>query len=87
MTDNRVHTLHVGVDNAITISGVLAIDSITDREAVVSCDCGRVTVKGTSLALNKLDSDKGCCVINSDSISTIGYSSAKKMSLKSLFGA
>ncbi len=87
MADGRMHTLHVGVDNAITISGVLSIDSITDREAVVKCDCGRVTVKGASLVLHKLDSDKGCCVINSDSISTIAYSSAKRMSLKSLFGS
>lgn len=87
MADDRLHTLYVGTDNAITISGVLAIDSITDREAVVKCDCGKVTIRGASLVLHQLDSDRGSCIIHSDSIATISYSSAKKMSLKSLFGS
>lgn len=87
MADNRVHTLHIGVDNAVNISGVLAVDSITDREAIISCDCGRVIIKGGNLVLHQLDSDKGQAILHCDNIGSVTYSAVKKMNLKSLFGS
>lgn len=85
--NNRTHTLHIGVDDAINISGVLAVDSITDKEAVLHCDCGRVVVKGIGLVLHQLDSDKGQTVLHCTSISSVQYTQSKKLSIKSLFGA
>ncbi len=87
MAENRTHTLHVGVDNALTLSGVVAVDSITDREATIRCDCGKVIIKGDMLVLHQLDSDRGQAVVHCNSISSISYASSKRLSVKSLFGS
>ncbi len=83
----RMHTLHIGTDNAITISGVVAMDSITDREAIVRCDSAKVVIRGSQLQLYSLDSDKGQVVLHCQAVGSVQYHNGSKMSLKTLFGS
>lgn len=80
------HSFLIDKDNNITMSGVKDIVSLTDSEAIISTDKGRLVLKGKELSLATLDKDSGKLTMNSQGVTNIVYSGVKKpFSLKNLF--
>lgn len=79
------HTLHIDANNAVTITAVTSVDSLTDKQCNITTDNCRLVIKGDNLTMFKLDSDEGMAILHSSAISSITYSHGGKLQLKRLF--
>ncbi len=79
------HTLHIDCSNAITITAVTSVDSLTDKQCNVTASDCRLVIKGDNLTMFKLDSDEGIAILHSSGINSINYSHGGKLQLRRLF--
>lgn len=81
-----VHSLNIDSAGNITLSGVTEVISLTDGEAIIDTDKGRLVIKGKGLSLSKLDREQGKMSMSSEFVGSLVYGAGKKpFNLKTLF--
>lgn len=83
---NGKHTVRI-CDAEAAITGVISVESVCDKEAVVCCERGKLYLRGKGISVKKLDLEQGELTLTSQQIDSLYYGAAtKKFSLKGLFG-
>lgn len=81
------HTLNIDSNGTVVMTAVFKVDSLTANEATVTCDIGKVVVKGSGLVLQDLDSTNQKVSIVTDKVYSITYSgNGAKTNWKALLG-
>ncbi len=83
---DKKHTLKLE-QNFITLTGVVNVESICEKEAfILICD-RKVRIVGVGVKVNKLNVDEGILQLQFEQLSQISYQNAKteKFSIKNIF--
>ncbi|MBR2974248.1 MAG: YabP/YqfC family sporulation protein [Clostridia bacterium] len=71
-------------NSSVTVWGVKKVESITDKQAVLSTE-GKMVLKGSGLSVSKLDLDAGSIVLTYQSLDNIDLCASKgRMTLRGL---
>ncbi|MEG1528218.1 MAG: hypothetical protein RR248_00100 [Clostridia bacterium] len=68
-----------------TIKGVTNVESIFDKEAIISRQEGQISFKGEGISISKLELEQGLCVISYSALHSINFGKVKKKFSFSLF--
>jgi sporulation protein YabP len=63
-TGTRPHNLIMENRKTMTVSGVGRVDSFDEQTIVMSTDMGELTIKGTNLHIDRLNTDAGEAAIS-----------------------
>lgn len=77
----RSHNLIIENRQKMTLTGILNVESFNEQEIILETSLGMLTVKGTSLHMNKLNLESGDLCIDGDVNSCI-YSDKQDLKTK-----
>ena len=72
------HELVLKDQKSLSISGVVGVDGMTDKQVDVQLEQNKLVVKGDGLCVNKLDVDNGNLYIVGQSINSVCYIAKNK---------
>lgn len=80
------HTLTIDHNRKITINGVVAVNSLCEKEAELALSDCRLVIKGSGIAASKLSVEDGTISIDCQTITSLSYQAVKgKFSLGKVF--
>lgn len=77
--ENR-HIITLDDRKKLTVTGVISVDGMSDREVEISLADSRLTVKGEGLTVNKLNVDDGNLTVVGQNICSLVYGDKNKAS-------
>ena len=83
---NKKHTLVIDANKKVTMTGLVGIVSIFEKEIEVLTIDNKIVLKGAGLSASKLDVEDGTLVVNGEFISSVTYfQKNQKITLKGIF--
>ena len=73
------HEVLLKDQKTLSISGVVGVDGMTDKQVDVQLEQNKLTIKGDGLCVNKLDVDNGNLYIVGENIVSIVYTAKSKI--------
>ncbi len=73
------HEIIFKEQKSLAVTGVVAVDGMTDKQVDVQLEQNKLVVKGEGLSVNKLDVDNGNLHIVGQNISSIVYTAKNKV--------
>ena len=72
------HNLSLDNRKKLSVTGVVGVDSMSDKEVDILLEDLRLTVKGTGLTVNKLNVDDGNLTVLGESFVSLVYTDKNK---------
>ena len=73
------HELILKDQKTLSVSGVMGVDGMTDKQVDVQLEQNKLIIKGEGLCVNKLDVDNGNLYIVGENINAIIYTAKSKV--------
>jgi len=85
-TINKKHSLVIDANKKVTMTGLVSIVSIFEKEIEVLSVDNKIVIKGMGLTASKLDVEDGTLVVEGEFISSVAYfQKHQKITLKGIF--
>lgn len=87
MESAKKHSIKLDGDGSVTVCGVVAVESICDREAVLLCENKKLIIKGVSVHVSMLNVEQGVVSLECTEVHSMSYTGQKseKFNFKNLF--
>lgn len=81
------HTVKIDSNKSVTVTGIKNVESVTQKEAVLTLEKQKLTLKGSGIAVSKLDVAEGTATFETTAIASLSYTggNTEKFSLKGMF--